>query len=122
MEIAIWLVAALLLLVGEALTLAFVALYFGLAALAAAIAAAGGANVFVQVLVFAIVSILSLVGTRGVLSRLMQRTPLVQSNAQTIVGERGVVTVPLAAQERPGPDQGWDRVLERARRRRGRHR
>lgn len=97
MEIAVWLVVALLLLVGEALTLSFVALYFGVGAVAAALAAAAGANIVVQVLVFAAVSVLSLVLTRGLVRRWMQRMPLVQSNAQTIVGERGIVTVPMAA-------------------------
>lgn len=95
--IAVWLVLALLLVAGEALTLAFVALYFGVGAIAAALTAAAGANVVVQVLVFAAVSALSLVSTRGLLRRWLQRTPLVQSNAQTIVGERGVVTVPIDA-------------------------
>jgi len=93
--IAAWVVAAVVLLGVETLTLAFVAVYLAAGAAAAAIAAAAGAGLGVQAVVFAVVSVLSLVLTRRPLRHALERTPLVQSNAQTVVGRHAVVTVPV---------------------------
>lgn len=97
--IVAWVVTAVILLGVETVTLAFVAVYLAAGAAAAAIAAAAGAGVGVQVVVFAVVAVLSLVLTRRPLKRALERTPLVQSNAQTVVGRHAVVTVPVP----PGP-------------------
>jgi membrane protein implicated in regulation of membrane protease activity len=90
-----WIVAAVALFAIEATTIAFVALYFGVGALAAALAAGLGAPLALQALVFAAVSVLSLVSTRGLVSRSLQRSPVVRSNVSSLVGRRGVVTVPI---------------------------
>ena len=95
--LVVWLVAALVLLGVETLTLAFVAVYVALGAVCAAIAAAVGAEFGVQVIVFVLVAILSLVLTRKPLRAALGKTPLVQSNVQTIVGRHAVVTVPVPA-------------------------
>jgi membrane protein implicated in regulation of membrane protease activity len=74
-----------------------VALYFGVAALVAALAAALGAGVALQLIVFAIVSVATLVATRGMVTRALQRSPVVRSNVSSLVGRRGVVTVPITS-------------------------
>jgi membrane protein implicated in regulation of membrane protease activity len=85
----------------EVATLTFIALYLAVGAVAAAIVAAVGGNSALQFLVFAIVSIVSLVTTRGWLRRTLDRNPAVTSNAPTVVGKRGVLTVGILA----GPGQ-----------------
>jgi membrane protein implicated in regulation of membrane protease activity len=98
--LAVWLVIALALIVLELVTLAFIALYLAVGAVAAGIAGAAGGNLAIQLLVFAIVAIGSLVLTRKPLKKALDRTPQVVSNALTVVGKRAVVTVALA--EGPG--------------------
>jgi membrane protein implicated in regulation of membrane protease activity len=93
----VWVVIGLALFAIEATTLTFVALYFGAAALVAALAAALGLNVPLQLLLFALVSVVSLVATRGMITRALQRTPVIRSNVHALVGRRGVVTVPITA-------------------------
>ena len=66
----------------------------------AAIAGGLGANVGVQLAVFGIVSLASLVLTRRPLRRALARTPTVVSNAPTVIGKRVVVT--RAILEGPG--------------------
>jgi membrane protein implicated in regulation of membrane protease activity len=98
--VAVWLLVAVLLVVAELLTLAFVALYFAVGAVGAAIAGGLGANVGIQLAVFGIVSLASLFLTRSPLRRALSRTPTVVSNAPTVVGKRAVVTRPIL--EGPG--------------------
>jgi membrane protein implicated in regulation of membrane protease activity len=98
--VAVWLLVAAILVVTEILTLAFVALYFAVGAVGAAIAGGLGANVGIQLAVFGIVSLASLVLTRRPLRRALSRTPAVVSNAPTVVGKRALVTRPIL--EGPG--------------------
>jgi membrane protein implicated in regulation of membrane protease activity len=92
-----WIVAALVLAVAELLTLSFVALYLAIGSLAAAVTALLGGDVWLQVLVFAVVSVATLLLTRRPLQRLLNRTPVVPSNAPTVVGKRAVVVIPIQA-------------------------
>jgi membrane protein implicated in regulation of membrane protease activity len=101
MAAVLWIVAALLLAGIELLTLSFVAFYPAIGSLAAAVTALVGGNVGIQVLVFAVVSVASLLLTRKPLLRLMSRTPQVPSNAPTVVGKRAVVVIAIEA----GPGQ-----------------
>jgi membrane protein implicated in regulation of membrane protease activity len=98
--VAVWLLVAVVLVVAELLTLAFVALYFAVGAVGAAVAGGLGANVGIQLAVFGIVSLASLFLTRSPLRRALSRTPTVVSNAPTVVGKRAVVTRPIL--EGPG--------------------
>lgn len=95
--VVVWIVAALALFGIEATTVSFVALYFGVGSLVSAIVAAAGAGVAVQLLAFSIVSVVALLATRGTVTRALQRSPVVKSNVNTLVGRRGVVTVPITA-------------------------
>ena len=99
--LAVWLGIALLLVGVELATLAFVALYLAVGAVGAGIAAIAGAGLTLQVLVFAIVAVASLVLTRKPLMHTLRKTPSVLSNAPNMVGKRAVVTVPVEA----GPGQ-----------------
>ena len=99
--LAIWLVVALALVGAELATLAFIALYLAVGAVGAGIASIAGAELPLQVLVFAVLSIASLVLTRKPLMRALGKTPVVVSNAPTVVGKRAVVTVDVDA----GPGQ-----------------
>jgi membrane protein implicated in regulation of membrane protease activity len=93
----VWIVIGVALFAIEATTVTFVALYFGVAALVAALAAALGVGVPLQLLIFAIVSVATLLSTRGMVTRALQRTPIVRSNVSSLVGRRGVVTIPITA-------------------------
>jgi membrane protein implicated in regulation of membrane protease activity len=99
--LAIWLVVALVLVGVELATLAFIALYLAVGAVGAGIASIAGAELPLQVLVFAVVAIASLVLTRKPLMRTLGKTPAVVSNAPTVLGKRAVVTVAVDA----GPGQ-----------------
>lgn len=100
MAVVVWFVAALVLVGIEVVTLAFVAVYPALGALAAAVSALAGGNVAVQVLVFAVVTVGALLLTRRPLLRMMKRMPSIPSNAPTVIGKRAVIVV--AIEEGPG--------------------
>lgn len=98
--LAVWLVIALVLIGAELMSMAFIALYLAVGAVAAGIAGAAGANIGIQILVFAVVSVVSLITTRKPIKRALDRSPVIASNAQTVVGKHAVVTVAL--NEGPG--------------------
>ena len=91
----IWLAVGLAALAIEAMSLNFVLLYFGVGALITALAAALGANPGVQVIVFAISSIVLLLVSRPTLKRLASRSSGVATNVHTIAGKRGIVTIAI---------------------------
>lgn len=95
--LGVWLAIALVLVGVEVATLAFIALYLAVGAVAAAVVGAAGGNEVLQVIVFALVSVLSLVLTRRPLMAGLNRTPVVTSNAATVIGKRAVITVPIEA-------------------------
>jgi membrane protein implicated in regulation of membrane protease activity len=96
MEWLWWLGAALLLIAIEIVTLDLVLLMFAGGAIAAAVATALGAPFPVQVIVFAVVSVLLLVAIRPWLLRhLRDRVPLVETNAAAQVGKLAIVVQPV---------------------------
>jgi membrane protein implicated in regulation of membrane protease activity len=97
----IWVVVAVVLLIAEATTSAFVAVYFGLAAIAAAAIAAAGLDAAVQLLAFAALSVGSLMLTRPALKRAAGRTAAIRTGVDAMAGRIGVVTLPIGALE-PG--------------------
>jgi membrane protein implicated in regulation of membrane protease activity len=88
----IWVVAAVVLLIAEATTSAFIALYFGLAAIAAAAVALTGVGVVVQLIAFAALSVGSLTITRPALKRAIGSTQLHRTGVDAMQGKIGVVT------------------------------
>lgn len=88
----IWVVAAVVLLIAEATTSAFIAIYFGLAAIAAAAVALTGVGLVVQLITFAALSVGSLTITRPALKRAIGSTHLHRTGVDAMQGRIGVVT------------------------------
>jgi len=97
----VWVVIAVVLLIAEATTSAFVAVYFGLAAVATAAIAAAGLGVPVQLAAFAILSVGSLLLTRPALQRAAGKATAIRTGVDAMQGRIGVVTRPIAELE-PG--------------------
>jgi membrane protein implicated in regulation of membrane protease activity len=97
----VWVVIAVVLLVAEATTSAFVAVYFGLAALVTAAVAAAGLGTPAQLIAFAILSVGSLLLTRPALKRAAGRTAAIRTGVDAMQGRIGVVTRAIAELE-PG--------------------
>jgi len=98
----VWLLVGVGLLLVEAVTLAFVAVYFGVAALIAALVAGLGAPTWLQVVLFCAVSLLGLVATRRIATRALGGGQAVRTNVHALVGRRGVVTKAIVADETVG--------------------
>ena len=85
-----WLVLAIVLGVIEAVTFQMVAIWFGLGALAAIIPSLLGANIWVQFVVFLIVSVAALIGTRPFVKKVLKLRQ-VHTNADSLIGQVGLV-------------------------------
>lgn len=90
-EVMFWLVLLILLIVVEVLTMGLTTIWFAAGALAAVIAAACDAPLFVQIALFLIVSVATLVFTRPLAMRYFngERT---KTNVGSLVGQKGIVT------------------------------
>jgi membrane protein implicated in regulation of membrane protease activity len=97
----IWVVAAVVLVVAEATTTAFVAIYFGFAALVTALAAVAGLPVALQLVVFGVVSVGSMALTRPALRGAFGRAAAFRTGVDAMQGRIGVVLRPIAELE-PG--------------------
>ena len=94
MEAVLWIVLAVALAIGEAFTATILVIFFAAGALAAAGAAALGADLLVQVIVFAIVSGISVAAVRPIIMR-HARSALESGETafgvEAIEGSRGTV-------------------------------
>jgi membrane protein implicated in regulation of membrane protease activity len=97
-----WLIAGLVCLGIEALTLAFVMAYFGVGAFAAAAAAALDAPLEGQIAVFAVVSLTLLLFTRRLIVDLVGLREAEQAPPHALIGRGAVVTIPVSAHESSG--------------------
>jgi membrane protein implicated in regulation of membrane protease activity len=99
-----WLIAGLVLLGIEALTLAFFGAFIGVAAFAAGIAAALGAEPWLQLVVFVAVGLLGLALARPPLLRMVQarRGDLSFPGVQGLVGQRAVTVDIVGDEHHPG--------------------
>jgi len=88
-----WVVVALAMAVVEVATVAFYAAFLVVGAVAAALAALFGVDVFVQAVVFLVISGVGILAVRPVMVR--RRHPRVASGAQGMVGMTVVVTDPI---------------------------
>ena len=91
----VWVVIAVVLLVAEATTSAFVAIYFGAAALVTAAVAAAGLGTPIQLLAFIILSVGSLLLTRPALKRAAGKAGGIRTGVDAMQGRIGVVTRPI---------------------------
>ena len=90
MEI-IWLVAAVFFLIVEAATPSLVSIWFALGAFAALIAAFFGAQLWIQIIIFLIVSAAALVATRPLAKKYLDKKHI-PTNADMVIGKEGIVT------------------------------
>lgn len=93
-----WVVAALLLFIIELFTAGFAVICLAIGAGGGAIAAAVDASLEIQLLVFAIVSLIALIGVRPILKRTLYKKSEVATNANAIIGKRGVVCEDIDAE------------------------
>lgn len=89
----IWLVAAIVLMILEIVTSGFGVICFAIGAAFAALAAGLEANTTWQVIVFAVVSILTFIFLRPIVMRFLdKKSKDVKTNVDAIVGRKGVVS------------------------------
>lgn len=87
-----WVIAALLLFIVELFTSGFAVICLSIGAIGGAIAAASDASIEMQLLTFAIVSMVAIICVRPLLKRLFFKNgEKVATNASAMVGKRGVV-------------------------------
>lgn len=93
MQIApfLWLCAIFVFIIAEAITLQLVSIWFVFGSIAACIASAFNAPVYIQFIVFVAVSVLSLIATRPVIKRIKKSGKLVKTNSDRLIGKTGIV-------------------------------
>ncbi len=89
---AIWALAAVILLIGEAIASFGLLGSIGVACLAAAIAAAAGAGLNLQLVIFAVVGLVALLVARRLIPRLGEPEPEQRTNVDALPGSTAVVT------------------------------
>ena len=89
MEI-MWLVLLILFLVAEGATAAVTTIWFAIGAIVAMFAAIFGAEIWLQAVLFAVVSVICLLSLRPVLKKYLEPKK-VKTNIDAIIGKRGVV-------------------------------
>lgn len=87
----LWLVLLVVFLIVEASTVTLVSLWFAAGSLTALLASLFGAPLWLQILLFLAVSVLSLIALRP-LSRRFFRPKLVATNVDSVIGSTGLVT------------------------------
>lgn len=99
----IWLIAAILLLIFEICSATFGAICFAIGAGFSALAAGLGANITWQIIIFVVVSLLTFIFLRPVVMRFLERKSKdVKTNADAIIGRKGVVSERIDAEQHTG--------------------
>ena len=95
----IWLIVAILLVIFEIFSATFGAICFAIGAGFSALAAGLGANVTWQIIVFAVVSLLTFIFLRPIVMRFLDsKSKDVKTNADAIIGRKGVVSERIDAE------------------------
>lgn len=87
----VWVVAMILLLIVEAATAGLTCIWFALGALAALVAALFGAQLWLQIVWFLVISIVTLILTRPLVKKYVN-TRTTPTNADMVIGMEGLVT------------------------------
>ena len=87
-----WLIAFIIFVVGEAVTVGLVAIWFAVGALGALAAAALGGGLWLQIAVFLILSALSLMLLKPLSRKWMAGHKAARTNADRVIGETALVT------------------------------
>lgn len=99
----IWLIIAILLLIFEICSATFGAICFAIGAGFSALAAGLGANVTWQIVIFVVVSLLTFIFLRPVVMRFLdKKSKDVKTNADAIIGRKGVVSERIDAEQHTG--------------------
>ncbi len=91
MDVIIWLVIAAILIVTEIVSLGLTTIWFAGGAIIAAVLAHFGAHWIVQILVFAVVSLVLLILTRPIAQKHLMKD-VEKTNAEGLIGTEGMVT------------------------------
>jgi membrane protein implicated in regulation of membrane protease activity len=104
MDYYYWLIAAIVLVIVEILTAGFGSICFALGAALAALAAGLGVNSIVwQIAIFVVVSLLTFIFLRPVVMRFLdKKSKDVKTNADAIIGRKGVVSERIDASQHTG--------------------
>ena len=99
----IWLIAAFVLVILEIATAGFGVICFAIGAVFAALAAGIGANLTWQIIIFAVVSLLTFIFLRPVVIRFLERKSKdVKTNADALIGRHGIVSERIDAEKHTG--------------------
>ena len=105
----VWLVVCVLFAVSEAMTAGLVTIWFALGAFVASIVSIFTDNFLVQLTIFVVVSVISLVYTKPLFNKYISKK-IVRTNAESLIGDRAVVTVAIERNKRGRVDvtgQDW---------------
>lgn len=99
----IWLIVAIILVILEIATAGFGVICFAIGAGFSALIAGLGGNLTWQIVIFAVVSLLTFIFLRPVVMRFLEKkTKDVKTNAEAIVGRKGVVSERIDATQHTG--------------------
>ena len=99
----IWLVVAIVLVILEIATSGFGVICFAIGAIFGAIAAALGAGTTWQIILFAVVSILTFIFLRPIVIRFLEKKSKdVKTNADALIGRKGIVSERIDATQHTG--------------------
>jgi membrane protein implicated in regulation of membrane protease activity len=103
MEYYYWLIAAIVLVIVEICTAGFGALCFALGAAFSALVSGLGGSFTWQILVFVVVSLLTFIFLRPVVVRFLdKKSKDVKTNAEAIIGRKGIVSECIDASQHTG--------------------
>ena len=99
----IWLIVAIVLVILEIMTAGFGVICFAIGAAFSALIAGLGGNITWQVVVFAVVSLLTCIFLRPVVMRFLdKKSKDVKTNADAIIGRKGIVSERIDAEQHTG--------------------
>lgn len=99
----IWLIVAIVLVILEIMTAGFGVICFAIGAVFSALIAGLGGNITWQIVVFAVVSLLTFIFLRPVVIRFLdKKSKDVRTNADAVVGRKGVVSERIDAEQHTG--------------------
>ncbi len=99
----IWLIAAIALVIFEICSATFGAICFAIGAGFSALAAGLGAGMTWQIVIFAVVSLLTFIFLRPFMLKFMDRKSKdVKTNAEAIIGRKGIVSERIDAEQHTG--------------------
>lgn len=87
-----WLAATILMFILEAVTVNLVSVWFALGSLAALIAAFFGAQLWLQIAIFFIVTVVTLIATRPLVKKYFSKNHHVPTNVDAVIGRICIVT------------------------------